>query len=54
LWRTVPRSRKQNGCPARRELEARLAGTRLSTGPFYFPDLLDAHAPAEQAAIDAG
>jgi SAM-dependent methyltransferase len=38
----------------RRELEARFPATHLSTGPFYFPDLLDADAPAEQAAIDAG
>jgi hypothetical protein len=30
------------------------AATHLSTGPFYFPDLADADADAEQAAIDAG
>jgi SAM-dependent methyltransferase len=38
----------------RRELEARFAVTHLSTGPFYFPDLVGTDAPAEQAAIDAG
>jgi SAM-dependent methyltransferase len=37
-----------------RELEARFAVTHLSTGPYYFHDLLDADALAEQAAIDAG
>jgi SAM-dependent methyltransferase len=38
----------------RLELEARFAITHLSTGPYYFPDLADADADAEQAAIDAG
>jgi SAM-dependent methyltransferase len=38
----------------RRELEVRFTGTHLSTGPYYFSDLLDADAAAEQAAIDAG
>jgi SAM-dependent methyltransferase len=38
----------------RRALDARFAVTHLSTGPFYFPDLADADAAAEQAAIDAG
>ena len=38
----------------RRELDARFTVTHLSTGPYYFPDLLDADAAAEQAAIDAG
>jgi SAM-dependent methyltransferase len=38
----------------RRELEARFVATHLSAGPYYFPDLLDADAPAELAAIDAG
>jgi hypothetical protein len=38
----------------RRELDARFAVTHLSTGPFYFPDLADAGADVEQAAIDAG
>ena len=38
----------------RHELDARFAVTHLSTGPFYFPDLADAGADAEQAAIDAG
>ena len=38
----------------RLELEARFAVTHLSTGPYYFPDLADADADAEQAAIDAG
>ena len=38
----------------RRALDARFAVTHLSTGPFYFPDLTDADAAAEQAAIDAG
>lgn len=37
-----------------RELEARFAVTHLSTGPFYFADLLDVDAATEQAAIDAG
>ena len=38
----------------RRALDARFAITHLSTGPYYFPDLLDADVAAEQAAIDAG
>jgi SAM-dependent methyltransferase len=38
----------------RRALDARFAVTHLSTGPYYFPDLQDADAAAEQAAIDAG
>lgn len=38
----------------RRELEARFAVTHLSTGSYYFHDLLDADALAEQEAIDAG
>jgi SAM-dependent methyltransferase len=38
----------------RRELEARFVTTHLSTGPHYFPDLLDADESAEQAAIDSG
>jgi SAM-dependent methyltransferase len=38
----------------RGELEARFAGTHLSTAPYFFPDLLDAGPAAEQAAIDAG
>jgi SAM-dependent methyltransferase len=38
----------------RRELDARFAATHLSTGPYYFSDLLDADAGAEQAAIDTG
>jgi SAM-dependent methyltransferase len=38
----------------RRELEARFAVTHLSAAPYYFPDLVDADADAEQAAIDAG
>jgi SAM-dependent methyltransferase len=38
----------------RRELDARFTGTHLSTAPYYFSDLLDADAAAEQAAIDAG
>lgn len=38
----------------RRALDARFAVTHLSTGPYYFPDLPDADAAAEQAAIDAG
>jgi SAM-dependent methyltransferase len=38
----------------RRELDARFAATHLSTGPYYFPELLDADAAAEQAAIEAG
>lgn len=38
----------------RRELDARFTGTHLSTTPYYFADLLDADAAAEQAAIDAG
>ena len=28
--------------------------THESSGPYYFPDLADAAADAEQAAIDAG
>ncbi|HJY73165.1 MAG TPA: methyltransferase domain-containing protein, partial [Streptosporangiaceae bacterium] len=36
----------------RRELEARFAVAHLSTAPYYFPDLADADADAEQAAID--
>jgi SAM-dependent methyltransferase len=38
----------------RRALDARFAVTHLSTGPYYFPDLPDTDAAAEQAAIDAG
>jgi len=38
----------------RREIDARFAVTHLSTGPYYFPDLADADADAEQAAIDTG
>lgn len=38
----------------RRELDARLVTTHESNGPFYFPELLDADATVEQAAIDAG
>jgi hypothetical protein len=38
----------------RRELDVRFAVTHLSTGPYYFPDLPDGGAAAEQAAIDAG
>ena len=38
----------------RRTLDARFAVTHLSTGPYYFPDLTDADAAAEQVAIDAG
>jgi SAM-dependent methyltransferase len=38
----------------RRELDARFVTTHESSGPYYFPDLLDADALAEQAAIDAG
>jgi SAM-dependent methyltransferase len=38
----------------RRALDARFAVTHLSTGPYYFPDLAEADAAAEQAAIDAG
>lgn len=38
----------------RRELEARFATVQLSTGPYYFSDLLDAGEPTEQAAIDSG
>ncbi|MGH3189581.1 MAG: class I SAM-dependent methyltransferase [Streptosporangiaceae bacterium] len=38
----------------RRELATRFATVHLSTGPYYFPDLLDADEQAEQAAIDSG
>jgi len=38
----------------RRELEARFATVHLSTGPYYFSDLLDADEQTEQAAIDSG
>jgi SAM-dependent methyltransferase len=38
----------------RQELDARFTATHLSTGPYYFSELLDADAAAEQAAIDAG
>jgi SAM-dependent methyltransferase len=38
----------------RRELAARFSTLHESTGPYYFPDLGDADAAAEQAAIDAG
>jgi SAM-dependent methyltransferase len=38
----------------RRELDARFSSTHLSTGPYYFSELLDADAAAEQAAIEAG
>lgn len=38
----------------RRELEKRFAATHTSSGPYYFPDMLDTEPAAEQAAIDAG
>lgn len=38
----------------RRELDARFTPAHLSTGPYYFSELLDADAAAEQAAIEAG
>ncbi len=38
----------------RQALEARFLTTHESSGPYYFPDLLDADVLAEQAAIDAG
>jgi SAM-dependent methyltransferase len=38
----------------RRELDARFTATHLSTGPYYFSELLDADAAAEQGAIEAG
>jgi SAM-dependent methyltransferase len=38
----------------RRELQARFAATHMSTGPYYFPDMPDTDATAEQAMIDAG
>lgn len=38
----------------RQALEARFVPEHLSVGPYYFPDLLDADADAERAAIDAG
>lgn len=34
--------------------DARFATALASSGPYYFPDLLDADATVEQAAIDAG
>jgi tRNA-Thr(GGU) m(6)t(6)A37 methyltransferase TsaA len=37
-----------------RELDARFVTTHESTGPYYFPDLLDADVLTEQAAIYAG
>jgi len=38
----------------RAALAERFTTTHESRGPFYFPDLADAGAAAEQAAIDAG
>jgi SAM-dependent methyltransferase len=38
----------------RRALDGRFTVTHLSTGPYYFPDLPDGDAAAEQAAIDTG
>ena len=38
----------------REHLEARFTATHLSTGPYYFPDLLDANSQAEQDAIELG
>jgi hypothetical protein len=38
----------------RRALDARFVTAHDSSGPYYFPDLLDAEATVEQAAIDAG
>ena len=38
----------------RRALDARFDTTHDSTEPYYFPELLDADATVEQAAIDAG
>jgi SAM-dependent methyltransferase len=38
----------------RRALDARFVTTHDSSGPYYFPELLDADATVEQAAIDAG
>jgi SAM-dependent methyltransferase len=37
----------------RRELDTRFKATYESTGPYFFPDLLDADASVEQEAIDA-
>ena len=58
-WRDYFRARlEEHGMhPAaaiRRELEARFATVHLSTGPYYFSDLLDADEHTEQAAIDSG
>ncbi len=38
----------------RQALDARFVTTHDSSGPYYFPDLLDADATAERAAIDTG
>jgi SAM-dependent methyltransferase len=38
----------------RRALDARFVTTHDSSGPYYFPDLLDADAAIERAAIDTG
>ncbi len=38
----------------RRALDARFVTTHASSGPYYFPDLLDVDATDEQSAIDAG
>lgn len=38
----------------RRALDARFVTTHDSSGPYYFPDLLDADVTVEKAAIDAG
>ena len=38
----------------RRALDDRFVTTHDSSGPYYFPDLLDADPNVEQAAIDAG
>ena len=38
----------------RKELADRFVTAHQSTGPYYFPDVLDADAATEQAAIDAG
>src|SRR5207342_3938816 len=38
----------------RREIDDRFVTTHESRGPYYFPDLMEMGALAEQAAIDAG
>ena len=54
FWAWLDEHGLHRAAAIRHQLEARFTATHLSSGPYYFPDLLDADSRAEQAAIDAG